>query len=61
MLLLQLSPLLDGPCGLADTVDRTAEFAQDTGEESPERTSCSKACSSSVAACSRSETDRTLL
>ena len=31
MLPLQLSPLLDGPCGLADTVDRSAEFAEDAG------------------------------
>jgi len=49
MLLLQLSPLLDGPCGLADTVDRTAEFAQDNGEKNRRRGPvASKACSSSV-------------
>ena len=31
MLLLHIAPSLDGPCGLADAVDRIAEFTENTG------------------------------
>ncbi len=30
MLLLEFNPLLNSPCGLADTVDRASEVAQNT-------------------------------